>query len=465
MGNIRNALTSGSITLGLLLTGCASGIDWPSIPWPESRPVTPEFREEPAADLSAPENLRATSGELRSVPLKWEPLLVGDVAGYLVERAATRDGPFERIAQITGRLATTYVDRDTIPLEPQVSSAPADGAIDDASEPLEIEPSQPLSSESTGPIEDGITWFYRVRAYTTDGRIAPAVSAAAAATTAPPPEPPEDLRAYSRQPRNVPVSWRASDDPSVTGYRVERSPTSSGPFELLGEIDERHETIYVDRGLGDLRVFYYRVAAVNAAGGAGPATKPVRAVTKPEPLPPVKLRVSGQRLGANELAWDPNVEEDVVEYRLFRMRAGHDRPEQVAVVNSDQNSATDDQVAAGERVSYSVIALDRDRLQSDPAEAVEVASESYGLSATARPDGVHLEWNPRTEEGYIGGRVTRTGVLQQRTLGLSPGSSFIDTDVKPGSTYRYFVVLEGSDQRLAPRSSPVEISIPKRPTD
>jgi fibronectin type 3 domain-containing protein len=273
------------------------------------------------------------------------------------------------------------------------------------------------------------------------------------------------LRTYSRQPRNVPVSWRASEDPSVVGYRVERSPTSRGSFELLAELNGRYETVYIDRGLGDLRVFYYRVAAVNSAGGAGAFANPVRAVTKPEPLPPVNLRISGQRLGANELAWDPNVEEDIVKYRLFRTRAGDDKPEHVAAVNSDQTVATDHEVAAGERVSYSLIALDHDGLESDPAESVEVESENYGLSATARVDGVHLEWNPRTEEGYHGGRVTRTGLFQQRTLGFSPGNSFVDTEVRRGSTYRYFVVLEGSDQKLAPRSSTVEISIPKRPVD
>jgi fibronectin type 3 domain-containing protein len=246
---------------------------------------------------------------------------------------------------------------------------------------------------------------------------------------------------------------------------VERSPTSRDPFQLLGEVDGRHETVYVDRDLGDLRVFYYRVSAFNAAGGIGAATRPVRAVTKPEPLPPVNLRVSEQRLGANELVWDPNVEEDIVEYRLFRTRSGNDKPKRVAAVSSDQTTATDHEVAAGERVSYTMIALDRVGLESDPAEPVEVESESYGLSATARPDGVHLEWNPRTDEGYLGGRITRTGQFQQKTLGFSAESSFVDADVRPGSTYRYFVVLEGPDQRLAPRSSPVEISIPKRRAD
>ena len=90
----------------------------------------------------------------------------------------------------------------------------------------------------------------------------------------------------------MPLSWRAATDERIKGYVIERSPTSSGPFEPIAEIDGRHQTVYVDRGLGDLRVFYYRVASVNVAGGRGEFSAPVRAVTKPDPLPPIGLRVA-----------------------------------------------------------------------------------------------------------------------------------------------------------------------------
>jgi hypothetical protein len=421
-------------------------------PWAgrETRPEVSEFAAESAADLPAPEGLHAISGELRMVPLKWEPLLVGDVAGYVVERASERDGSFEQLAKIPGRLTTAYLDRKTAPADPPVSAAPD---------------SEPIQSESTAS-QDGITWFYQVRAYSSDGSLASRVSSLAVATTALPPKAPENLRAYSRQPRSVPLSWRASDDLNVVGYRVERSPTASGPFELLTKIDGRHQTIYVDRDLGDLRVFYYRVISVNAAGGLGVATEePVRAVTKPEPLPPIGLRTVEQRLGANTLAWDPNVEEDIVGYRLHRTLEGKDSSSLVASLSADETTATDTAVAAGQWVSYTLVAIDRDGLESGPANPIEVESERYELSAMVRPDGVHLQWKDRAEEGFQGGHVFRTALLTKKNLGFSLGTSFVDTEARPGATYRYTVVLERTDQSLAPRSVPVEISIPKRPVD
>jgi len=438
-----------TIALAVGIAGCTGDLSgW----WAAARsaaPEAPEFAVEPTADLQAPEGLRAASGELREIPLQWEPLLVGDVAGYVVERAAERDGPFEPLARVSGRLATTYLDRKTIPAPP-----PDPAASDEQPAALDGETRQ-----------DGVTWFYRVRAYAPDGAAGSRTSAVAVATTAPPPDAPEDLRAYSRQPRAVPLSWQASPDPNVVGYRVQRSPSASGPFEQIAEIDGRHQTIYVDRGLGDLRVFYYRVIAVNAAGGLGEATDPVRAVTKPEPLPPIGLHIVAQHLGANEVAWDPNVEEDIVGYRLYRTLAEDDSPVLVASLNADETLATDPGVAAEQQVSYTLIAIDRDGLHSDPSDPIEVESEGYGLSATVRPDGVHLEWKERSEEGFRGGHVFRTALLQNKNLGFVAGNSFVDTDVRAGATYRYSVVLERADQSLAPRSAPIEISIPSRSAD
>jgi fibronectin type 3 domain-containing protein len=408
----------------------------------------PALHGSPPADLPSPEGLRAGSGELRSVPLKWDPLLSGEVAGYTVERALERDGPFTRVAIVPGRLNTVTVDR--VPFEadpdPGTDEDPEANTDDDAGAPAVL--------------GDGITAFYRVRAYTPSGQLAESSSEIVAATTAPLPAVPEDLRAYSHQPREVPLSWRASEDPNVTGYVVDRSPTYRGPFVELARIDGRFETIFIDPGLGDLRVFYYRVAAFNSAGASGAASEPVRAVTKPVPLPPIGLRVVEKRLGSNHLAWDPNVETDLAEYRLQRAREGSDAPERVRHVPAGVLSVIDSEVDSDERVSYELVVVDRDGLESAASKPIEVESEGYGLSATVRSDGVHLEWRPRSEEGFVGARVVRRGTLRDVELGSTNEARFVDTDVSPGETHRYFVVLKRDDGTEAAASSPVEIRIP-----
>jgi fibronectin type 3 domain-containing protein len=423
----------------LALTACASTLDvdrarrWLDTP-PEL--ALPAFQEEARAALPAPGGLRSTSGELRAVALHWEPLLTGDVGGYAIERAENREGPFERIAAVPGRATTVFLDTGS-------SQSPnADG------------------SKERAELSDGETVFYRVRAFTPAGELAKTTSEIVSATTAPVPEPPQGLRAYSHQPREVPLSWEASTDRRVAGYVVERSPTSRGPFEPLAQIEGRHQSIYLDRGLGDLRVFYYRISSVNRAGGLGEPSKPVRAVTKAEPLPPIGLRVGAQRLGENELAWEPNVESDLVGYRLLRIRGDGETAEVTTSVAGDRTVAADAEVGADERVSYTVVARDRDGLESAAAEPIVVESEGYALAASVRPDGIHLEWNPRTGEGYHGARIFLHRRLGQKELAFVEGSRHVHTDVEPGRRYRYTVVLERADASQAPPSSPVEIAVP-----
>jgi fibronectin type 3 domain-containing protein len=428
-----------ALLLGTLaLAACASTLDidrarrWLDTP-PE--PELPTFQEEAHAALPAPGGLRSTSGELRAVALHWEPLLSGDVGGYTIERAERREGPFERIAAVPGRATTVFLDTGAKGLPS------AEG------------------SKERGELSDGETAFYRVRAFTPAGELAEAASEIVSATTAPVPEPPQGLRAYSHQPREVPLSWEASTDPLVAGYVVERSPTSRGPFGPLAQIEGRHRSVYLDRGLGDLRVFYYRVSSVNRAGGQGEPSKPVRAVTKAEPLPPIGLRVLAQRLGENELAWEPNVESDLAYYRLLRTRGDGETTEVATSVAGNRTVAADTGVGADERLSYTVVARDRDGLESAAAEPIVVESEGYALATTVRPDGIHLEWNPRTGEGYHGARIFLQRGLGQKELAFVEGSRYVHADVKPGGRYRYTVVLERPDASQAPASLPVEIEI------
>ena len=403
----------------LALVGCSSLARIPDLTPPWSTRDELVVDTHPGATLPAPEGLRTQSGEYRLIPLKWDPVLTGDVAGYVVERSPVADGPFLRLALLRGRGTLAHVDRG-----------------------------------GDGGLADGATYYYRVRAFDAEGHLARQASQLSVGTTAPLPDPPEGLRAYSRQPREVPLSWRTSKAVAVTGYVVERSPSAEGPWEVVAEQGDRFASAAIDRGLGDLRVFYYRVSARNAAGLAGPPSQPVRAVTKPEPLPPIGLHVATQQLGRNELAWEPNVEDDIAGYRLLR---GDGEP--VATVDADTTAAIDDSVGAGEEIRYSLVAIDLDGLESAPA-GVEVAAERYDLVAEVVEGVVELHWNPRSEEGFASAEIERSHWLERTRTTRVAGGTFRDTDGTPGRSYEYHVTLERPDGSRAPASRPVSVEVP-----
>ena len=324
-------------------------------------PPSPLLVEAPPAALPGPTGIRATRGELREIAVAWDPVLAGQVSGYAVERSLAETGPFLRIAVLMDRFETGVLDRG-----------------------FDLAPKSPAANGEPG-LGDGATYYYRVRAFDAQGHLSQAPSAVAAGRTAPLPDPPEGLRVVSRLPRKVALGWRASNDPTVKGYVVLRSPGAAGPFEPIAKLDGRHRTHYVDHGLGNLEVFYYEVRAVNAAGAQGAAGEPVQGLTKPDPLPPVGLRVATRTGPSAVLEWEANVEPDVVAYRVLRLRAGDDDPEVVATVRAPATSFRDDEESGA--VSYQVIAIDADGLESAPAELAAGAPDG-GARQTAAPPAV-----------------------------------------------------------------------------
>jgi hypothetical protein len=248
----------------------------------------------------------------------------------------------------------------------------------------------------------------------------------------------------------------------VKGYQIYRSPSESGEYLPAASVEGRYTTTWVDQDLEPLRVFYYRVAAVNLAGGEGVPTSAARGVTKPEPLPPAGLRLESEGLGRVRLTWQRNVESNIAGYRLLRTRAESDKdaPEIVAELGSGETAAEDRSVAAGERLLYRVVAFDRDGLVSAPSDPIEVTATGYGLAAELEQGGVRLRWDSGAT--WSGARVLREGRFGAREIAHVRGNEFLDGGVEPGGRYRYSVVLTGDDGREALPSESIEVAVPAR---
>ena len=400
---------------------------------PSAELEIPVLVETPAAALLEVDGLIAVEDQLRAVPLRWEPVLTGDVGGYAVERALSEQADFVRIGSVAGRYHNAWLDRGN-DLSPKQQGGPDLG--------------------------DGHSYFYRVRAFDTEGHLAPPGSSVVEARTAAAPAPPESFQAFSQLPRKVALRWAPSEDPHAAGYVLLRSPAARGEFRPLARLSGRFATTYLDEGLGDLRVFYYRIAVVNEAGGQGEPTKPERAVTKPVPLPPIGLTVTSQQLGVNELGWTANVEPDLRAYRLLRRR-GDAEAEQVAEIEVGTTEASDPQVGAGESVAYLLVALDRDGLESAPSAEIEVESVAYGLTATVGNGAIELSWSAGVQAGLAETRVLSVGTFGTRELGRSRTPGFTVPDAQPGASYRFRIVGVREDDSEAPPSREVRTRMPE----
>ncbi len=407
---------------------------------PQPTVELPFLHEEPPTPLAPVRGVQARSGELRAILLRWEPVLEGEVAGYVIDRALEAAGPFHRVGSVVDRYRVGWLDRGQ-DLAPK-HQAPRGGS----------------------DLGDGFRYAYRVRAFAPDGSIAPAEEATVATgATAPPPAPPTGFQAFSHLPRRVALRWDVSDDVTTAGYVIYRSPSARGAYDTVAQIESRYETSWSDLGLGDLRVFYYRIASRNAAGGVGEPSASQRAVTKPEPLPPIGLALERQEVGRNTLRWEPNVEPDIERYELLK-RAGDDAPfRRIASVEASTPHAVDGELGAGERAVYAILAVDRDGLRSAVSRPLEVMGIGYALEAESGQGEIRLRWSPQVQQMLVETRVLRVGTFGERELGRTGDPHFEVRGLEPGQKLRVRLVGVRADGSEAPPSAVLEVQIPPDP--
>jgi fibronectin type 3 domain-containing protein len=366
-----------------------------------------------ASDLLPPESLRVTSNADRQISLAWDPVLVGDVAGYAIRRGTgSVEGSFHLVGVTSSRFGTVFTD----------------------------------AGDKSGALGDGQTYTYQVHPYDHQGRVSRS-HAALTATTEAKPAIPEGLQVYSNLPRKAVLSWKPSEQRAVAGYGIYRCPTMAGPWEHVAFSEGRLNSVYEDAIPGDLRVMYYRITAVNRFGGESEMTEsPIRAVTKAEPLPPMGLAADAHRLGVVSLKWVANVEPDVRSYQIWRsQKVGADfAPETlIATVGADKTSFVDAAIGCGETVRYQLRALDADALESVPSEPLEVTGPDLSLALQRTSAGLVLRWDPARGKGFGSARVSQLrSVLPDKELANVSGASEVTLPDLAGGT-RLEVALAG----------------------
>ena len=108
---------------------------------------------------------------------------------------------------------------------------------------------------------DGSIYRYVVTATGAGGTSTNSAPAAAVPLPTTPNSAPPSVTAHFVSTTNITLTWTAV--PGAVGYVSSRATSSGGPYTYLQTITQ---TIYTDYGLNPATIYYYRVAAMNAAG-------------------------------------------------------------------------------------------------------------------------------------------------------------------------------------------------------
>lgn len=202
-------------------------------------------------------------------------------------------------------------------------------------------------------VEPSTRYCYAVRAFKVAGRnksYSALTSSVCITTPVAPgaPATPTGTAAVSANSSTITVNW-ADNSEDETGFRIERAPISSGPWESAGEIGKDLRSFSDGARTSEAQVCY-RVAAFNANGSSLWSEGTACAIP---PAGPTDLRSAEASLTAIDLAWTDNsaLEEG---YEIQRATAG-DGPYTVIVdLSSNVTSYRDDGLASDQPYWYRV---------------------------------------------------------------------------------------------------------------
>ncbi len=278
-----------------------------------------------------PTGVKAISGQARQVPMTWTASPDPDVKGYAIFRSTDKNGAFEQIDYVSGRLRQEFVDQGTW------------GA----------------------PLADNTRYFYRLRAVNVVD-VNSEFSNIVSATTKPVPVAVTGVTASDNLYRRVELTWQPNPEADIARYEIFRGAIEDNTTLKVGSVPAP-ATRFTDTYLRDGAIYWYRIRAIDVDGLEGAMSEVVQATTKPVPVRPAGLaaRLVG---GGILLEWKKNPEEDIQRYEI--VTAGF-LATQVGQ-STEPRFLYRTELSPGEEFSFQVRAVDADGLKSPYSQPVTV---------------------------------------------------------------------------------------------
>ena len=374
--------------------------------------VSVTYRAASTGTLSAPAVTGGNDAQGRPT-LKWNA--VTGAAKYEVYRARSKDGDYIKYSTVTG---TSYTN--------------------------------------ISYIENGNTYYYKVRALKSDGT-AGAWSSIVSVT----------YRAASTGTLSAPAVTGGNDAQgrptlkwnAVTGaakYEVYRARSKDGDYIKYSTVTGTSytNTSYIESG----NTYYYKVRALGSDGTAGPDSTPV-SVTYKAPFGAPLVTGSKDSQGRPALKWDKVT--DAAKYEVYRARS-KDGTYSLMSTQSATGYTNTSYLANGTTYYYKVRALKANGTASAYSSVVTI---TYGTvptpaapamrSAKADSAGITVSWDTAANAvTYNVYRTTDAGSSWTQVASSVKGTSYKDTTVQKGVKYGYKVRGVAADGKtLGPMSS------------
>ena len=373
-------------------------------------------------------SLNGYLADITSAAFEWKPIEDARVSGYYVYRdtPGAEDAKLHRIASVESRYATHFVDND---LQPNTH------------------------------------YQYRFSTYTSSGSESVGSETMLVATQ-PMIAPVSFFQSVGNMPRSAKLLWRPHPNAKISGYAIERQDVNDQKWSTIATITGRLNAEFIDRDLKDGQVYHYRIRALSFDKLTTEPSETAKVVTKPLPPEIKNITATSNLPRAITLTWEPSPIGDLTHYNIYRSSTPNGLFDYH--VKLDKTSFTDMITEDGKFYFYKVTAVDKDGLESP---LTPVAVQGSTLSKPQAPiafDGkivngaVELQWksNDMRTVSFTVVKTTKKSWINKESVDINniTGTTFRDTDIKPGTQYSYEVISVDTNGIRSLPTTAIELS-------
>lgn len=318
--------------------------------------------------------------------------------------------------------------------------------------------------------------------------------------------PPTNVRAQGNIGRIV-LTWNPIASSNLAGYGVWRATSSTGNYtRLRGELSDSlittGRTTFVDTTLdiSNTKIYFYKVNTVDVLRQSSELSLFASAEAQEDKRPPGAPSdlsvVTDEETGNVALSWNPPLTDagnqeltGINGYKVFRAKDTEDSFVLIGTLPATQTTFTDSSdLELDARYFYRISAQDGDENESARSTSASITTTGTGVAVPAnlRTIGkigeIKVQWGPVSEPNLLGYLLLRSTSTQSTfqpvtgdTLFTTAQTTYVDTEVEPGTVYFYRVqaVIQDPERGLVrSESSPftdgeaeVDESAPSAPSD
>ena len=382
----------------LLLSGCVSS--------------SPKPQEKALIDSSLPLVTLTKNGiirDMKTVAFEWKSIQDPRVNAVYIYKRDFSDKENKQVhyfATINNRFQTHFVDTSVEPDRRysyafQVASKDAEGAR------------SKIFVVNTLPVLQSVTWIHSIQGL----------------------------------PRMAKIIWRPHQSERVEKYIVERKTYGDEKWHEIATLEGRLNAEYIDMDLNDDHVYLYRVRVETYDGIISTPSEIVKVVTKALPKSITQINVTKNLPRKIDITWEESDAKDFARYYLYRSDRSDGNYELIAKL---YNNKFEDKIDKdGKSYFYRVSVVDKDGLQSENEKHTVMGMTLSKPLAPAAVEAMHfngkvvLRWNINDARAkyYKVVRKQKDGWFKEsiKKYDHIDTNKFTDSEIKPESTYTYFV--------------------------